>query len=124
MRIPRSRAHRTLRTVIRKRSSSYDLTRPTITSTGRFGESADEKTTTIPNVSMWLHEPNEINVDVDGGDRIDGDLNGLALPSADVEVNDIVSHGVDTYEVQRIMHLPDNDNQQIKLFALQRRTND
>lgn len=123
MRIARSRAHGTMRTVVRKRSSLYDITRPTQGSTGRFGES-DETTTTVSDVSMWLHEPSEANLDTEYGDRLDGDLQGLALPQADVQVHDRIDHGGDTYEVDRIMHLPDNDNKKLKLFSLDRRTNE
>lgn len=123
MRIPRSRAHGTMRTVVRRRSALYDVTRPTQGQSGRFGESA-ESTTTVTDVSLWLFEPNEVNVDTDYGDRLGGDLQGLSLPGANVEVHDRISHGGDAYEVERIMHLPDNDNQQLKMFSLQKRTND
>lgn len=123
MRIPRSRAHGTMRTIVRQRSTLYDITRPSQGQTGRFGES-DETTTTITDVSLWLFEPNEVNIDTEHGDRLGGDLQALALPAADVAVHDRLDHGGDSYEVERIMHLPDNDNQQLKMFSLQKRTND
>lgn len=123
MRIPRSRAHGTMRTIVRQRSALYDLTRPSQGQSGRFGES-EADTTTVSDVSLWLFEPNEVNDDTEYGDRLDGDLQGLSLPSADVAVHDRLDHGGDSYEVERIMHLPDNDDQQLKLFSLQKRTND
>lgn len=123
MRIPRSQAHGRLRTVVRHRSSLYDITRVNQNQTGRFGESS-ETTTTVLDVSMWVYEPNEVNVDTEYGDRLGGDLQALSLPNADVEVHDRITHGADEYEVERIMHLPDNDNKQLKLFSLQKRTND
>lgn len=112
-----------MRTIVRRRSSLYDITRPDQGQSGRFGEST-ATTTTVSDVSMWLFEPNEVNIDTDYGDRLGGDLQGLALPAADIQVHDRVSHGGDTYEVERVMHLPDNDDQQLKMFSLQKRTND
>lgn len=122
MRLSFTRARGAMRTVVRKRSSSYDLTRPT-ESTGRFGEH-DETTSTVSSVDMWLFRPNEVNVDTEYGDRLGGDLQGLALPSADVAVHDRLTHGADAYEVSEIMHIPDNDDKVLKIFALERRTND
>lgn len=124
MRIPRGGGYKALKRVVRMRSSTYDLARPTIDSGGgRFGESS-ESTTTVAGVSMWLHDPEEIDQDTEYGDRLGGDLQGLAHPSADIQVDDRLTHGGDEYEVSRIMHLPDNDRQVLKKFALQRRTNE
>lgn len=122
MRIPRSRVHGTLRQIVRQRATPYDIVRPDEDQSGRFGENA-ESTETVNDVDMWLYEPNEVNVDTEYGDRLGGDLRGLALPSADVEVHDRINHGLDTYEVEQIMHIPDNDEQVLKMFSLQRRTN-
>lgn len=123
MRIPRSPVNGALRTVVRRRASSYDVTRPDQDSSGRFGENA-ESTTTVSGVSAWVFEPTEVNVDTEYGDRLGGDMQALAMPSADVQVHDRFTHGSDTYEVERIMHLPDNDDQVLKMFSLERRTND
>jgi len=122
MRIGRSRAHGTMAQIVRQRSTQYDITRPTQSSGGRFGENSSTETT-IMDVSMWLFEPNEVNVDTEYGDRLGGDLQGYAQPSADIEVHDKVSHGADTYEVEQIMHIPDNDRKVLKQFSLQRQTN-
>jgi len=123
MRIPRGKAHQALRTVVRRRSSERTFRRPTQGSTGRFGDN-DGSTTPVQGVDTWLFEPTEVNLDTEFGDRLQGDLQGLALPSADVEVQDRVSHGPDEYEVQQIYHLPDNDRKELKLIELQKRTND
>lgn len=122
MRLGRSRALESLAMVVRKRSTAYDIERPSEAMDGRFGET-DATTTTVSGVDMWLHEPEEINRDTDYGDRLGGDLQGLAQPSADIQVHDRVTHGTETYEVERIMHLPDNDRRTLKAFALQRRVN-
>lgn len=107
--------------VVRVRSSTYTVYRPT-DGTSRFGES-DTSLDSGRDVSMWLFEPEEINQDTEFGDRLGGDLQGLALPSADVQVHDELTHGAEDYEVERIMHHPDNDNKVLKAFALQKKVN-
>jgi len=123
MRIPRSNAQNKMQTIVRLRSSLYDLERPDESSTGRFGDSNDQPTTTVSDVDIWLFQPQETNIDTEFGDRLQGDLQGLSLPAADVEVQDRVTHGVDEYEVQQIYHLPDNGSKKLKLFDLQKREN-
>lgn len=123
MRFGRSRANGAMRQVVRQRGTQYDLTRPTQSSGGRFGEHS-ESTTTISDVELWAFNPEEVNVDTEGGDRLGGDMQALSMPSANIAVHDRLTHGGDEYEVQRIMHLPDNDNKVLKMFALSRRTND
>lgn len=124
MRIPRGGGYKALKRVVRMRSSTYDLTRPSVDSGGgRFGESTETETT-VASVSMWLHEPNEIEQDTEYGDRLGGDLQGLAHPSADIQTDDRLTHGGDEYEVSRIMHLPDNERKVLKQFSLERRTNE
>lgn len=124
MRIPTSRAYGGLRSVVRRRATPKDLERPELGSGGRFGETTDAPTETIPRRRMWLYDPTERNVDTDYGDRLDGDLHGLSMPDEDIVVNDRVSHGGERYEVSRIEHLPDEDTAKLKMFALERRTND
>lgn len=115
--------HHALRRVVRLRSSEYDLTRRTDDGKGRFGEH-DESTTTVSDVSLHLFQPNEINVDTEHGERLGGDLQGLALPTADLQFDDRLSHGGESYEVEDIIHIPDGDDQVLKMFSLVRRTND
>lgn len=129
MRVPgRRKALSTIRMVVRKRLSPYDVSRSTQGQTGRFGESGATSTTTISDVPMWLFDPNEVNIDTEYGDRLGGDLQGLAIPqplsnAADIQVHDRVDHGGETYEVERIIHLPDNDDKQLKMFSLQKVNN-
>lgn len=122
MRFAISRAHEGLRQVIRQKAQTYDLTRPTDESKGRFGES-DETTTTVTGISLYLFQPNEVNVEEIGGERLEGDLFGLSIPSADVEYNDRLTHGIEDYEVTDVIHYPSEEDQQIKLFSLEKITN-
>lgn len=122
MRLPRSSGLDGIVTVVRVRSTTYTFVRGD-TQTARFGESAQGSTTDIT-ADAWLFEPEELPLDTEYGDRVGGDLQGLAMPGADIERHDEVQHGTDTYEVSRIIHLPDEDTQRLKLFSLQRITND
>lgn len=123
MRVPRSGGHKALRRVVSTRVVSYGITRPEEASVGRFGESVD--TSSVSHTAdLWLFEPNEINIDTEYGDRLGGDMQGLAMPAADLEVHDRLDHGTDTYTVNRIMHIPDNDSPVLKMFSLERQTND
>lgn len=121
MRLPRSGGLDGLSTVVRMRSMTYTFERPT-EAVGRFGES-DSSSTTDVDAEAWLFSPDEINADTEYGDRLGGDLQGLSMPSADIEVHDTVTHGGEEYEVQRIIHLPDDETQTLKMFSLQRVTN-
>lgn len=122
MRIPTSNPHDSLRTIVRTRSSTYTLVRPDgDAGGGRFGESTE--TTSTHEEECYLFSPEERIIDTEFGDRLDGDLQGLALPSADVEHDDRVNHGTDVYEVDGIQHLPSDQDAQIKIFSLSRVTN-
>lgn len=123
MRIPRSRGLKGLRMVVRKRVTPYSLVRPDEESTGRFGEDVDTSSAG-PTVNLWCYDPTEINVDTEYGDRLGGDLQGLALPDGDVQVQDRLDHGGETYVVDRIMHIPDNDSPVLKMFSLVKQTNE
>lgn len=123
MRFGRSRGNEVMRQIVRQRATDYDLTRPSQSSSGRFGEH-DETTTTVSDVPVWLFAPNEVNIDTEAGDRLGGDLQGLALPTTNVEVYDRLTHGTETYEVERIRHIPDESDRVLKMFALERRVND
>lgn len=122
MRIGTSRAHGSLRTVVRLKSVPYDVERPSDRDKDRFGESG-ATTTTVTGIQMYLFEPQAVVLDTDFGDRLDGDLRGLALPSEDIQHQDRVTHQGDTYEISEPLHLPDNGNPVLKVFSLDKVTN-
>lgn len=111
-----------MRMVVRTRGEPYDLTRVEHSSDGRFGENSRDEST-INGVTLFLFRPTEVNVDTEHGDRLEGDLQGLALPSADVKVDDEVDHGGETYVVTEIRHIPSNEDRVLKLFSLDRVVN-
>lgn len=122
MRFGFGRPRGAMRQVVRQKASEYDLTRRTDDSKGRFGES-DGSTTTVSNIALYLFEPSEINLDTQYGDRLGGDLQGLAMPNADLQFDDTLTHGTDDYEVEEIMHVPSESDKVLKMFSLQRKTN-
>lgn len=121
MRIPHTRATKTMQQVIRLRSDTYSVTRQTGTENIGMGET--RQTTSTLSVDALLYAPAESNDMFEFGDRLTGDLNGLALPSADVQVGDEYTHGNETYEVTEIDNRPSNTDGQVQRFALDRVTN-
>lgn len=121
MRTGVSFGHRGLRTVIRQRSVTKTITR---ISSGhdRFGEHAASDSTTHE-VDAWIYRPSEVNIELEYGDRLDGDLQGLALDDADLQHDDRLDHGDDSYEIKEIQKLPDEDRAEITIFSLVRRSN-
>lgn len=75
-------------------------------------------TTSDVAVTAWLFRPQDSNVQTNFGERLDGDLSGLAHGSEDIQVNDRVTVGTTTYEVQAINNLPNDDNTSYKFFSL------
>lgn len=122
MRLPRSGGLERIASVVSVRSSQYEFHRPS-EGLSRFGESTESLSNTV-SASVWLFEPDEIPISSEYGDRVGGDLQGLASPTEDIERHDHVVHGTDTYEVQRIIHLPDEETKYVKLFSLTRVTNE
>lgn len=112
---------------IRERSSSYDLTRPSGSQTGRFGErptDSSESTTTVSGVSLWLFMPESAPSGVSMGERLEGDLQGIALPGADVQYGDRLSHGGNKYDVTtEVFGVPNDADPEYMTFALEKVTN-
>lgn len=120
MRVPRSRGEEGLRRVVRLYLESYTVTRRDDTK-GRFGES--QPGTTTHSADMWLFAPNNSPLETEYGDRITGDLHAISLPGADVQHADEVTHGGNAYHIQDPFHIPNESNQVLKVFGLERKTN-
>lgn len=80
-------------------------------------------TTLTHTADLWLFAPGEQNVETEGGERLQGDLLGMALNGEDLQANDEVTHGADNYRVEDIVHLPHEDDKQIMKFSLMRVNN-
>ena len=111
-----------IRTIIRKRSESKTVTRITYVKDS-VGETVNDSESTV-SVDMWLFDPMEVNIKVESGDRLVGDLAGLALSGADVQVGDRIDDGSVTYEVEEVMDLPRESTPEYKGFVLERVVND
>lgn len=122
MRIGDSFGHEGIRRVIRLRSNTYTVTRQTGTEDVGMGET--RPTTSTLDVDAYLYLPTETPIETEFGDRLDGDLNGVALPSADVEARDVYTHGGTDFVVTDVMYRPSNSDQQYQLFALEERHTD
>lgn len=111
MRIPTSRVEKTIRQLTRLNSLTYTITRPdpdpSDTAKAAMGESFATDTTHQEDV--WLFSPSENPIDTDFGDRLTGNLMGLALPSADIQENDEITYDGRTYEVLEATEAKEED---------------
>lgn len=98
MRFGFSRANETIRQIVSQKTALYDLTRKVDEANGRFGEH-DASEATVTDVPLYLFNEGESAIDTDFGDRLSGDLEGLALPDADVRKGDELTHDGTVYEV-------------------------
>lgn len=121
MRFGFSRGNEALRQIVSQKTEPYDLTRRTDDNNGRFGED-NASETTISGVQLYLHNETESSIDTQYGDRLSGDLSGLALPSADVQHDDELTHNGETYVVAQKPELVKDGV--LKAFVLNKVVND
>lgn len=124
MKLPTTNGQKALRMVVRQRQSQYEVTRPGPPSAkSAMGEELPDQNTTAHTENLWLFMPRDSPVDTQYGDRLEGSLQGLAMPSADIERSDVVTfQGID-YEVEDAIPLPDENNPVLLLFGLEKRVN-
>lgn len=115
--------HHGLRMVVRQRSDMFDIERVVSYDAERFGESG-ETTETITDISMWVYEPNAVDIDTEYGDRLSGELRGLAMADADIQRDDAIIYDGAPYEVNEIIYLPDSERRELMQFGLTKVTND
>lgn len=112
---------------IRERATSFDLERPSGPQTGRFGERPtddSENTTTVSDVSVWVFSPESAPAETPFGDRLEGDLQGIALPGTDVQYGDRLTHGSNEYDVTtEVFGVPNDDSPEYVTFGLTKVTN-
>lgn len=109
-----------IRVIIRNNQEEYTAQRPTY-STGPMGQTQESEAPVT--YDMWIHTPMVMNLQNEYGERLDGDLLALALPSADVQTNDVITHGTNDYEVQEVVQLPNDQNVDYKVVSLDKRIN-
>jgi len=121
MRLSRQPGRDAIQQIVRLRSQTYDVTRQDgVTDVGR-GETRPDTTTV--SVDALLFDPIEVQENVDFGERMAGDLNGLCQPSADVQVGDTYTHGTDDYEVNAVTGQPSDAETVVLRFGLEKMTN-
>lgn len=122
MNIGPSRAHRALRQIVRQKSVTKTVTRFTKGREGRLG--GNDPTSSTHSVDMHLFDPESNIQETQYGERLGGDLQGMALPGADIQASDQVDHGAHTYEVsEEPVHIPSEKDKVLKLFALEKVVN-
>lgn len=119
--IPTRKPHNMLRLVIKQHLTAYTVERVDVSPDSMGGVS---ETSTTHTARLWVYSPDEFQLNIDIGERFDGDIQALTLPSEDIQENDRIQYGTDSYEVQGILNRPTEENKQITVLDLSRRTND
>lgn len=118
--IPRRRVVGGISRIISSRASAQSVTHVTTTK-----DSLDSKTeTTTESIEdVWLFDPDETSVQSVGGERITGDLGGLAVADGTVNIGngDRMSHGGIEYEVDTSVGVPDDEQTDYWQISLIRR---
>lgn len=104
--------------IIRAQSDSYTITRVTGMTTDASGYVTE--TTSTHNEDIYLFDPSAISVQSELGERMEGDLMGRALPSADLQEDDRLNHGGVKYEIVRLDPLPSASQEAFKSITLER----
>lgn len=106
--IPRDKAIGGLGAILRGRTAPKTVTRPT-KSTGSLDQTTE--TTASHTESLYLFRPQEAVADTMAGERITGDLGGLAIADGTVDLSkdDRVTYGGVEYELDTIVGVPEDD---------------
>ncbi|MDB9285391.1 hypothetical protein [Halorubrum ezzemoulense] len=75
-------------------------------------------------MDLYLYEPSSTEAITEVGEQSRGELEGLCLPNADIEVGDRIDYGQYRYEVlEPIVHIPSPENPVVYELAFERVTN-
>lgn len=110
-----------MRLVVKGNASEYTVERVTRT-VGSMGDAQESSTTHTANI--WVYNENELTLNIDIGERIDGETQGLALVEEDIAINDRIQYGSDTFEISAIVVIPTENTPKLQLLELDKRTND
>lgn len=118
--IPRGRGIAGITRIIAARATATTVTRVT--------ESKDSLDSTTESSSehsedVWLFNPDEASVQSIAGERVTGDLGGLAVAdgSVDIQKGDRIVHGGVEYEVDTVVGVPDEEQTNYWQISLIRR---
>jgi len=102
--------------------------RATATTVKRVTESkgsldATTETTAAHTEDVWLFDPTETNIQASAGERVTGDLGGLAVADGNVDIQhgDRLTHGGVEYEVDTVVGVPDDARTEYWQITLLRR---
>lgn len=117
--VPRDRPLGHITKIIGLRSATKTISRVTET----VGSLDQTETSTADHTEdVWLFEPFEAPSEVVAGERVNGDLMGLAMDDADIERDDRITHGTAEYEVDTVVGRPNDDNTSYLVITLVRRS--
>lgn len=111
-------AAKNYRRLISQRASDYTITRVTGETVNDAGEVVEQTATHTE--SLWCFTPRNTTEQVISGERTRGTLQGLAWHSANLELDDQLTHGGTDYEVSNMTVMPDEQNPVFAELVLQR----
>lgn len=112
-----------IQSVVEQFSRPYSLDRREDRNETKIG-SGKEYEPDAANADLYLYDPQANESVVDVGTQVRGELSGLALPDANVEVYDRLDYGDDRYQVMHPLRpIPDQDNPIVIQLSLERVTN-
>lgn len=124
-----SRPYHLFRKVVRMNMKTETIERPDGSPSGEvnsFGGVPKESTETEFEQTLWLYKPTEGYVQAEFGIKETGDLSGVFIPDEyassyqpnfQMEMNDRVTHGDQTYALETIRYLPDEENRQLGFLS-------
>lgn len=110
-------AAKNYRRLISQRASNYTITRVIGESLNDAGEVVEETATHTE--SVWCFTPRNTTEQVISGERTRGTLQGLAHHTADLHLDDQLTHGGTDYEISNITVMPDKKNPVFMELVLQ-----
>lgn len=118
--IPRGRVVGGITRIIGSRATATTVTRVT---ESKDSLDATSETTTEHMEDIWLFDPEESSVQGLAGERVTGDLGGLAVADGmvDIQNGDRVTHGGVEYEVDTVVGVPDDEETDYYQISLVRR---
>lgn len=106
-----------LRMILKAQSEPYTITRGS-KSKNSLGEYTSTEAT--HEEDLLLYGPTEAQSRGLSGDEFTGDLLGLALPDADIQVDDSLSDGGETYVVEGVTGVPNDRSPRHLSISLRR----
>ena len=108
---------------VKRRARPYSVDRRTERDADTLGSGTSYEREAAT-AELYLYEPSASETVAPVGEQTSGDIRGLCLPDADIEIGDRVDYGTHRYEVvEPIRHIPNRDQTVVLELSLERVVN-